>query len=464
MYERHTNDYCSVIVTRWGDPNAFLQIETTNFTFGGDAVEGVDFVLDTNAFPLFIFGGTTTFTNFVTPLDNGSYTGDRTFTVGLAPGAGFGVSNITATCTIRDDDNPPATVLYSNALTSAADASNWKLAFDNGNLLTLGPDFEASFGYDLSTDLSGGGTVAPPPGGANNALRTTVNNVVGANAGLNLYMTNQSFSGDYAVRFNMNVTFRIGGGTTQGPIFGINHSGDNTNWWAASSSFPDGGPWTSDGLWYWITADGGAGAGDYILHVGTGIPDANPNNSWTAPAVINYPNFTKLFKGNSLDPRPYSNPVGPGFISNQSSIAGGPTTTWTDVEIKQAGNVVTLYMNKVEVLRYANPSAFTSGYLMLGYADPFSSLGGPEAAAYYANLSVVRLDPLEITNITRGASDVTIDFTSNDGSASYALEGAPAVDGPYTAVPGANIVYLGGVNYTATAPATAGEQYYRIAK
>ena len=468
MYERHTNDYASVTVTRWGDPFAFVQLETTNLSFSGGAVLNTDFVLNSTIFPVSLNDAETVLTNLVNPLDNSSYTGNKSFEVGLVAGSGFTVSNATASLTIIDDENPSTTVLYSNPLTSAADASNWKLAFENGNLISLGPDFEASFGYDLTADSSGGGVIASPPGGAINALRATVNKSVARNAGLNLYLTNTSFSGDFAVRFNMNIVVDTAGGTTQGPIFGINHDGNQTNWWAGSGSVPEGGPWQADGLWYWISADAGAGAGDYILH--TGLGGALPNTGWFRAATANFNAFTKLFKGVggfTPQPGPYTGPAGPGLVANDAPALGGDTSTWTDVEIKQLGDVVTLYFNKIPVLTYVNTTTFKSGYIMLGYADPFSSIGDVAGAVYYANLSVVEIGPPEITDIARAGSNVTIDFTSNDGTdsaSSFTLESASVVSGPYSAVPGAAITQVGAGVYQATASSTADEQYYRISK
>jgi hypothetical protein len=132
--------------------------------------------------------------------------------------------------------------------------------------------------------------------------------------------------------------------------------------------------------------------------------------------------------------------------------------------MKQIGNVVTMSINKTLVFTYVNTTTWDSGYLMLGYCDPFSSLGAPEGAVYYANLSVVQLGPPVITDITRSGSDVTIDFTSNDGSATFTLEGASVVTGPYTPVAGSVITQLGGGAYQAAATSGAQQQYYRISQ
>jgi hypothetical protein len=51
---------------------------------------------------------------------------------------------------------------------------------------------------------------------------------------------------------------------------------------------------------------------------------------------------------------------------------------------------------------------------MLGYVDPFASIG-TQGAAYFSNIKVVRLGVLSITGITLSGGNVTIHFTSGDG-------------------------------------------------
>jgi hypothetical protein len=470
MYERHPNDYASVKVTRWGDLSVPLSLNAANFSLAGNAVLNTDYTLNNSIFPISLDTVDTVFTNLVNPLNNSSYTGNKAIVVGLIAGGGFSVSNATTSLTIIDDENPSATVLYSNPLTSAGDAPNWRRNYANGNLAVLGDDGEAQFGYDLTTDASGGGVIALPPGGAVTALRTTVNKTNADNAGLNLYMTNASFSGDYAVRFNMNLITDIDASfSTQGPVIGINHTGNETNWWAGSGVV-SGGPWASDGVFCWISADGGAGAGDYILRTGAG--GSLPNTGWQTEGTLNQVSFARKFKGKGFgttppQPGPYSGIFGPGLVANDAPAFAGDTTTWSDVEVKQVGNVITFSINKTPVFTYLNTTTFTNGYLMLGYWDPFSSVGQPAGAVYYANLSVVRLTAPVITDIARSGANVTINFTSNDGTAtsgSFKLEGASVVTGPYTPAAGAAITQLPGGSYQATASSSADQQYYRISK
>ncbi len=465
MYERHTNDYASVKITRWGDTTVPLVLDASNFTYAGSAVLNTDYIINSNVFPFNIDANTVeTLINLVSPLDNAVYTGNKTIVIGLAAGTGFSVASSNATLTIIDDENPPAPVLYTNPLTSAADAVNWNRTFANGDLATLGPDFETSFGYDLTANASGGGIIAPPPGGANNALRVTVNKTVGSNAGVDLYPTNFSFSGDYAVRFNMNVIIDSGSGTTQGPIFGINHDGKETNWWAGSG-VASGGPWASDGVWYWISADAGAAAGDYLLF--TGLNGALPNTGWTHPIPAGLAvNFTNAFKG---PPAPYTGYAGPGLVANDPPppVGTADTSTWTDVQIKQIGRIVTLYLNKIQVFTYSNTTTFTNGTLMLGYSDPFDSVGAPSGAVYYANLSVVRLGPPQITSINRSGSTVTVKFSSSDGTdtvGSFKLQKSTLVTGTYADDNTATVTQLPDGTYQATTTSTPATQFFRIRK
>ena len=57
----------------------------------------------------------------------------------------------------------------------------------------------------------------------------------------------------------------------------------------------------------------------------------------------------------------------------------------------QYKGVVTLSIDKTQILSYTNTTVFTNGTVMLGYDDPFSSVGTLDAAVYFSNLRVVRI-------------------------------------------------------------------------
>ena len=85
------------------------------------------------------------------------------------------------------------------------------------------------------SSAAGGITVSPPPSGSANALHLTCNknnSSSPAPGAVNAYYTNLFLSGDYAVRFNMNIIEgQVTASSTEGAMFGINHNGTYSNWW-----------------------------------------------------------------------------------------------------------------------------------------------------------------------------------------------------------------------------------------
>ena len=417
MYKRLTNDYGSFVITRWGDVNT-NSYTVSSFSYAGTA-SGTAYV---PAGSVTFDPGVVSITNTVSPLvDTTNVVGNKTVIVSLTSVPGYSAGTNTSTLTIVDNANQPATVLYYNPLTSLDDATNWSITAANNNMFTNAIDNTVDFGYDLSSSNPNygiNGAIPLPPSGATNVLRLTVNKNSpqgsGAAAGVNLYLTNAVFSGDYEVRFYLNVA--QGGNastTTEGPVFGVNHTGNGTNWWTGSGI--QSGSVTNfdmDGVWYWLSADGGASAGDFIEYTGLG----GTNNN-TGSVTLSSKSRTS-FAGNYKSPAPYSSGAS-GLIGNSSpgnalQLGNGYTNAWADVQIKSANNIVTLLINKITIFTYTNTTVWTNGYLMLGYEDPFSSIGAPDGAAYFSDLKVVALSApvitLQPTNIIVAAG----------GSASFA--------------------------------------------
>ena len=69
------------------------------------------------------------------------------------------------------------------------------------------------------------------------------------------------------------------------------------------------------------------------------------------------------------------------FINLFPNIAvetpGAPGKVWVKGEVNQINNVVTWKLNNVVVAERTNTSSFTSGDIMLGYMDIFSSIASP---------------------------------------------------------------------------------------
>ena len=156
------------------------------------------------------------------------------------------------------------------------------------------------------------------------------------------------------------------------------------------------------------------------------------------------------------------------------SVSATPKdNNWSDVEIKQINNVVTMSIDQTPIFVYTIPNTlpFTNGYLMLGYDCPIQGafqqyIGTPDAAAYFSNLRVVRIEtPPHITSITLSGANVVIQFTGNsdDTTANFALQSSSTVNGTYTDVsPVATFTQLGTGVFQVTYPKNGSAQFYKI--
>ena len=490
MYKAFANDFTSIVLTRWGDTNTAFT--TSGFTFGGTATPNTDFAPLTSTVT-FNNGDVTKTVNLAKPLIGGSapvdstsitYTGDKTITAAPTAGSGYVSysSNNTATVTILDSAYPPGVVLWSDPLTNSLGGVNGN---DDGSGLwtitavasddTLSPDYTLDWGYNISTDPNGynSGIALPlPPNGQANVLRVTANKNSGSQTvAVNLYPTNMTFSGDYALRFNMYIEQgSVIASSDEGPLFGINHSATLTNWWYGSGTL-SGGPWAADGVWYWVNAwaAGGGFAGDYMEFTGITNCFCAANTGWARPAVASYASFLNVYKTVLYDTVNTSSNKTGGLPANVSPVVIPGNGYWGDVEIKTVNNLVTMSINHTPVLSYQNTnSLFQSGFPMIGYEVPTTSFAGNDAAAYFSNLQVVKLGQIVITILPinpPSGGNVTIQFTSSNGAdttSSFALQSSSTVTGPYTDVsPAATFTQSGGVFQTIY-PQSGPVRFYRI--
>src|ERR1019366_4432076 len=139
MYNAYSNDYASVIVTRWGDTNASTYT-ASSFTLSGTAVAGTDCTTPTS---VTFNPGDLTQTSYIYPLHNGqppvqttanAYVGNKSVIVNMGSGTGYSGSTNAAALTILDQASPSATVLYANPLTSAGDSVNRGVTAANDNM------------------------------------------------------------------------------------------------------------------------------------------------------------------------------------------------------------------------------------------------------------------------------------------------------------------------------------------
>ena len=404
MYERVTNDYAVVTIARnLGNTNVMIVLSDPGvFTFGGTAVMNVDYVVNSNLFPVYIaIGDRANTVNLISPIDNSLLDGNRTVVLGISSGTDYngqawvGATNL-ATTTIIDDENPAETVLWSDDF-SADSSANYTVQFGSGNNVS---DYSASFAFDYS-----GWYVPPAPhsSGDTHGLVLNVNKndstALGA-AGLNLYPTGKTFSGNYALRFDMYL-FCGDSGTTEYSIFGLNHDGAHTNWFRSSNYGYTNSIY--DGVWGAIESDA-SGTDDYALFTGPTVTNSGIMGP-TYRARAGAGAFMSVFK---------SPPFSPGFRTGGAIPGGSPANlvtpsgaqapTWADVELAQVGNQVTLRINHTVIFQYNNTVAATSGNIMLGYDDAYDSVGN-SYGVIYDNARVVQLFPPTI--VAQPASAVT---------------------------------------------------------
>ncbi len=289
-YGRYTNnaptvgdnsDFVSYTLTRRGKLTTGADLNV-NLAYTGSAVSGTDFAPASSIIP----DGMASAAGQLVPVDNLSITTNRSVVINVASGSGYAIGNGTATGTIVSAHYPaPLAVLLSDDLTNSDDATNWSVLYGCGDPTNDATDFSANFGISLE-QRSGGVSIAPPPSGNGNALHLTCNKDVspGSAGAVNAYYTNIFLSGDYAVRFSMNIVEgQTKGDSTEGPVFGINHTGTCSNWWYGNGPIFNG-PWASDGIWYCVCAQpAGATPGDYEEYTGVGgtVAGVVTNTGWT---------------------------------------------------------------------------------------------------------------------------------------------------------------------------------------
>lgn len=393
MYERVSADFVRFTLARLGQTNNPV---TVNIAYTGTAVDGVDFQ-DNGNVAVTLNAGQITKTFDLNPIDNSLVDGTRVGVATIAAPSTPGDYVIGATSNVVfqvvDDDLPTETVLYSEdfdaylglyATNTAPPAWDFKFAANNANLA----DYNFTFGYDYSAD----GIPAPPNTATTYGLKATVNkyDATAAAAALNFYPASQSFTGNYALRFEMLMVVGTVSGTEHA-IFGVDHSGTKTNWFR-SGGVGNGAATNQDGEWFAVGAINGNNF-DYTLWNNTnGTTPTNPNLVSNRVASTTMQHFFKT---------PVYNTAGsPGSTSGATG-----TKTWVDVEVAHTTNMVILRIDGIPVIETTNVSGTDHGNIMIGYEDGFDSIGDAvNANVYYDNVRVVSISPPVITTQPVGQS------------------------------------------------------------
>lgn len=458
IFEGNPFDYARLRLTRRGDTN---QSFTVNLTYSGDAAANVDF---TTVDTVGMNPGDVSVDLDISPINDSLLETNQTFTITVASGSGYVPGTASTTATIVEDETPPASVLLADNFNGDSSA-DWTVRFASGNGVD---DYHINESFvtfpntprDYSTESY---TVTPAPHDTDTlGLKLTVNKgeptALGA-AGVNLYRNGHSFSNNYALRFDLYTALNTGAGTTENVLFGINHSGNNTNWFRAGGNGYTNSSY--DGLWFTIGADGaalgqfngGAGSGDFIAF-GGGAP-IQVGGIWGPASLAN--RLATSFGGAFKTP-PW---VAAGVPSNAQ---GSGTPSWAQVEVSQVGNIITLKINNTSILSYTNHTGSKSGTIMLGYDDAFDSNTGSGGAAFFDNLRVVNLGYPTITAAALTGPNVTLNFswTLDDSTTAFKVQRATAVAGPYTDDTGATIVKLAPGSYQAVSAKSGDAAFYRI--
>ena len=137
------------------------------------------------------------------------------------------------------------------------------------------------------------------------------------------------------------------------------------------------------------------------------------------------------------------------------------------MELKQFNNVITLTINKSVIWTYTNTTGhWQSGDIMLGYVDPFDSIG-TYGEAYFSNVRVISLAGPTITSVSVSGGNVVIKFTSPDADAvasSFTVESSTNLKTGYAPVSPAATITQSGATFTAVTPysATTATKFFLI--
>jgi hypothetical protein len=439
-------DYAEFTITRTGDTNGPSNspgnvtprsYTVTNFNYYGTAVYPADYTaraqllnggVPTDGMPGItinpgdvaitgIVGNPVAHTDLFAPRVNATIvinltnTAAGSFATNCASSENLPYIIATAPVTLTEVDNRMGiepNVLWSNPLTSAGDSVNWTVTYTDAGRATnpILPavirnyvngasevayggtnDFDVQFGYPVANDNVSPSAIMAA-NGWNTALRMTVNKNTFHQGAVNVYPQGKTFSGNYALRFQMYLS--IYSGALNNPVtstypkefalFGVNHYGTNCNWRPAASILPGAGcgPTNCDGVWFAIDADSGSTTpADFGAFLSPALPNAGTSDIVSNPGSTQ----TGVFK---RPPFPMTH-----------SAAGSPIDRWVDVSVEVTANTnVSLYIDGAKVLgSFGNTNGYNAGTIMLGYLDPVYDMADNTAFVYYSNVRVVELSP-----------------------------------------------------------------------
>jgi hypothetical protein len=397
-YERLPADTITFVIERTGETNSDLSID-----YGiqaGTADPERDYTgVQGGGLParIYLAPGQRSESLVLAPLDDLELEGNETVIVTLFSGASpyvVGTPN-RAEGVIIDNEMPPDAVLFSDSFDDDTSAG-WVARFGANNEVF---DAEVRWAFDY-----GALDIPPAPNSAPGSTRglfvqvNKTNATAGGSAAINLYPAGRSFSGNYALRFDMLLNFGAVS-PTEHALAGLNHSGLLTNR-VTQSTDANGTTRGGDGVFVAIESDG------------TG------NREWAAYTVTNTDSVPVLLTNRAAADLAWLIPSPPYAAAGSPGVGPSDAKTWAEVELAQQDGVITLSVNKGIIYSFTNTSGFDHGNILIGHSDQFDSIGSGGTNGNFVLFDNVRVvtPGLFITKVELiGDGQVQIDFISPPG-------------------------------------------------
>lgn len=323
------------------------------------------------------------------------------------------------------------------------------------------PDFGAVFNYDYGQK----GIPAAPnsTAGTTRGVWLTVNKDNTADqAAVSIFPTGQSFSGNYALRFDMWLGYNGpaygGSGSTEFATFGLNHSGDFAQWSLSADS--------DSGLFFAVTGEGGA-ARDWRAYLGS--PGGAPLELQAAAGGFLDRDGSGSVENEAFNLNPATSPLRFMFPEPPFGTPEVPGKRWVQGEVRQQDGKVTWSLNGYVIAQRDLDALAASGNISLGNMDIFASIADPKADNFviFDNVRVVNLDAagVALPQVNVESTDAAASEPSDPAVFTIARTGSTvaALDVPFflygSATPGkdyaTNNLTGSGTNFVATIPAGA---------
>ncbi|MBA4150361.1 MAG: hypothetical protein H0X66_19800 [Verrucomicrobia bacterium] len=417
-----------------------------NYTLGGTATNGVHYsTIPTSAT---ILSGQTNAIITIAPIDDDIVNADRTVTVTLT-------DNSQATVTIKNDDLPPGTLLFSETFETNS-FLHWKT-----NMVPANTDGSINFFFDYSTV----GIPPAPKSSSTRGLRLQANILSGVNGAVNALPTND-FSGDYRLRFDMWLNFlgHLGNGGYDNQAGGSGSSlmgGAGIGTSGNAGQRP--GTATDDSVWFaWL--NDGTFSTDFRAF--SSATTASGTGYLEASGVFAAGTGTGFITGGRDNGNPYYLPLGGEDPAPAAQLASYPSQTgvtslglpsmqWRDVVITKQGSSITWHIDGLLI------ATVPTGGLTLGSGKVFfihsdinnGALDNVMNFALYDNVRVESLAVAPTTlNIARSGNSVVLTWTG-----SFTLQQASALTGSPT-----DWSDVGGATSGHVVDASSGIKFYRL--